>query len=74
MKSKPRSTSLYHLTTKSEHKMTNFITVYYINDGNVYVQTTGNAWHVVTKYGDINFPVKISERLLASRDSYSLRS
>lgn len=60
-----RSTSLYHRTTVYENKITNFITVYYADDAeNVYVQTTGTAWHVATKYGDEEFPVKISRRLL----------
>lgn len=60
-----RSTALYHDTMVYENKITNFITVYYADDGeNVYAQTTGNAWRVVTKYGDEEFPVKISGRLL----------
>lgn len=59
-----RTTSLYHGNSSTDSKITNFITIYYTADGNIYAQTTGNAWHVVTKYGDIKFPVKISQRLL----------
>lgn len=59
-----RSTSLYHGTTKYTTKVTNFITVYYTDDGNVYVQTTGTAWRVVDNYSDTLFPDKIARRLL----------
>lgn len=64
MKVTKRTISLYHCNLNNDHTITNFITFYYIADGNVNAQTTGHSWLVVNKYCDKQFPIKISQRLL----------
>lgn len=59
-----RSTALYNTIIENKNETTNYITVYYADGGDVYAQTTGQAWRIASKYGDTNFPLKIARRLL----------
>lgn len=66
-KRKERSTALYNTVIGNENETTSYITVYYADGGDVYAQTTGQAWRIASKYGDIHFPLKIARRLLDTK-------